>query len=439
MPRRNGLLKRIPCGRVGQVRKSRSKVDKSGGARVTKTGQTGQTGRTNAEKRAANVDKLVRSGSINVESESLTASAAARELGISSRTLRRLCSTGQLRSFSTPGGQIRVWRTQLDAYRQGLVLSSRSAPSSALESRRESLQSLTLELQERRLRRDLKKLEEEDAQGESDRDASIEAEELRNRAAIEQAREQRESREAQREREREQEEADQHWQQWSDSWLEFALRSLPRGVPQEVTLCVQQAVEEALSSLTPTRPRAIIEHAVAGAIERGLAPWKRLQEVELVIKQAREQLPFAVRHFGDWLPPSEWEARAMSAARQAIAKLAPDASLAEVRSVAMQAGMQVAKECETVQRQQQLQQQQERELQRRASNKLFLVSLGVAEVGPYLRKLHSNDDIFDEDLVRKDELEQIVRSALEKRLTGGELLQDSVRITREVLDSELNA
>ena len=127
----------------------------------------------------------------------------------------------------------------------------------------------------------------------------------------------------------------------------------------------------------------------------------------------------------------------MSAARQAIARLEPNVTIAEVRAVAMQAGAQVARECEAAQRQQHLQQQQEQECRRLASNKALLVSLGVAEVGPYLRTLHFNEDIFDEDLARKDELEKLVRTTVGQRFTGGESFPDAQRIAREVIDTEL--
>ena len=240
------------------MRKNHSKENKLSCSRPGKSGQTGQTGRTSAAKCAAKLDKQVRSGPLQIDrdTESLSAGEAARELGISSRTLRRLCSTGQLPSFSTPGGQVRVWRAQLDAYRQGLYPRSGSAPSSAVENRRETLQNLTLELQERRLRRDLKKLEDDDADAERHRGASIEAEQLRSRATIEQAREQREAREEQHEREREQAEADQRWQQWADAWLEFALKSLPHSAPREVVSAVQHEVEEALMNMS-TEPTAV--------------------------------------------------------------------------------------------------------------------------------------------------------------------------------------
>jgi excisionase family DNA binding protein len=55
-----------------------------------------------------------------MDKESLSPGEAARELGVSLRTLQRLCSEqGRLPCFYTPGGQIRVTRTALEAYREG--------------------------------------------------------------------------------------------------------------------------------------------------------------------------------------------------------------------------------------------------------------------------------------------------------------------------------
>jgi hypothetical protein len=71
------------------------------------------------------------------------------------------------------------------------------------------------------------------------------------------------------------------------------------------------------------------------------------------------------------------------------------------------------------------------------SMKSFLVSVGVAQTGRYLSKLHTNNEIWDEDLERKSDLENRVREALEERLTGTEGFEGAERIAREVVDHEL--
>ena len=415
------------------MKQNRSKRNKTREGQVGKIGQTGQTGRTNGAKRAAKLDKSARRVVPEMDKESLSAGEAARELGVSPRTLRRLCSLGRLPSFLTPGGQVRVWRNHLDAYLQGLPPKAAGPPSPVLENKREALQGLSLELQERRLRRDLRKLDDEDADAERERAASIEAEGLRDKVALEQFRLQRENIAQERERQREQLAVDQERQQWIDSWLEYALRSLPRDVPREVVSDVREAVEGALSTIEASRSQSIVQHLVAGAIETGLKPWRRQQEIEKSIQHARKELPWQVQTLSDWSPPNEWEVRAMSAARDAIAKLVLGAPLGEVRAAAIQAGRRVAMEYEAEQDRIRAEQQR----QRLASNKSYLISLGVAEVGSYLKKLHSDDEIFDEDLDRKAEIERTVRSVLEGRLTGGELFLEALRIAREAVDEEL--
>lgn len=401
------------------------------GQPVRGTGQTGQTGRTIRAKTAAKAAKAPLEA---VPVDSLSAGEAARELGISPRTVRRLCSEGRLPSFRTPGGQVRVWRKHLDSFRQGAPVTNGIA-SVALENKRESLQTLNLELQERRLRRELKRLKDEEVEDEQDRAASIEAEEQRNRSALEEARLQREDRAAKRIREEEQLEAECQRQQWIDSWVEYSIRSIPQGVPREVASDVREAVEEALTIIEPSRSQSIVQHLVAGAIERGLKSWRRQQEIEKTIQQARKELPMLLQGFSDWSAPNEWEVRAMSAARDAIAKLGASASLTEVRDAALQAGRRIATEYESEQGR--IRDDQQRK--RLASNKSFLVSIGTAEVESYLKKLHLNDDIFDEDLERKGEIERTVRNVLEARLTGGESFLEAQRIAREAVDAEVNA
>jgi len=408
-----------------------------------RTRQTRQKATPNVEKGDAKHGKTRQP---SMPKESLSAGEAARELGISLRTIQRFCSDGGLPCFYTPGGQIRITRTALEAYRTGSesARAGRSTSTSAIQNKRETLETLNVELQERRLKRQLKQLDDEDAEAESERAASIEAEQLRHRATLEESRLQREAREDEREQHRQQQQAERQRREWVDSWIQWALRSLPLGVPSERTLRIPQAVEEALSNIEPTRPRAIIESLVTAAVEGLLAPWRRQQEIEKAIKDARKELPIGMQTLSDFFPPNEWEAKAMSAARDAIGELSPDASLEEIRSAAMHAGAQAAREYEAQQariraeqERQQAQIRAEQERQRRASNKAFLVSRGVAEVEPYLARLHLDDDIFDEDLARKSELEVAVRRALEERLTGAELLTDAVRIAREVVDAEV--
>jgi hypothetical protein len=159
-----------------------------------------------------------------------------------------------------------------------------------------------------------------------------------------------------------------------------------------------------------------------------LMPWMQQCDTEWAIEQGRWQL---------FVMPDEWKARYDTAVREEIG-FVPAESRERKRALAIQTANQVAIEYKTEQAQVQAQIRAEQERQGRKSMKSFLISVGVAEVGRYLKKLHSNDDIFDDDLARQDELEHAVRNALEERLTGGELFQEAERIAREVVDAELD-
>lgn len=129
--------------------------------------------------------------------------------------------------------------------------------------------------------------------------------------------------------------------------------------------------------------RAIVEQLVLATMQRVIEPWKRQQEIEKAIKQATQELPFEVRTLSDWFPPTAWETRAMAAARQAIAQLAPNVSLTELRAVAVNAGRQIASEYVSEQAREQARVREQKMRRINASNKTFLVSMGIAEVSSY--------------------------------------------------------
>jgi hypothetical protein len=133
--------------------------------------------------------------------------------------------------------------------------------------------------------------------------------------------------------------------EWLDKWLDFALKSVPGDAPAEVQLDVQQAVEEALGRLDPEQPQQVVQRLVLAAVDKALRPWLRRKEIEQAVQGARQQIPWRARAVA-LAEPSAWECRAMQAARHAIAKLGPDASLPEMRAAATQAAKDIAREYE---------------------------------------------------------------------------------------------
>ena len=359
--------------------------------------------------------------------ESLSASEAARLLGVSVPTLKELCARGRLGSFRTAGNHVRVAKADLERFRQGSGSPGPAPVSSVLQNRRERIEELGLEVQERRAKREIQKLEDEDTEAERRRAAAAQAEDLEHKAALEEACLQRECEAARRATERRQAQAQKERTKWVGSYVGSALNGLPQDAP---LLDVRAAVEEALANLTPDQPETVVRPIALAAVLKALKPWKHQKEIQQAIQEARKELPALAQGFFE---PSEWELRAMQAAREAIAKLPADASLAEIRAAAVQVGKQVATEYEA----EQARARAEQERQRRESMKSFLLSVGVRHVAPYLAKLQVDGAIWDEDLARKPELETAVRETLEQKLSGDESFDDAQGLAREVIDAQL--
>jgi hypothetical protein len=331
---------------------------------------------------------------------------------------------------------MRVLRADLDRLLRHASDAQVSA-SSFLRNKREGLETLNLELQERRVKRELARLAEDDAEAERRRKSTARAEEQERERALEETRLQGARDAAERRvRQREQEEAEER-RGWTDAWVSWGLNALPKDAPRETELNVAQAVEETLAKLGPEQPPSTTRSLVHAAIDKALRPWQRRKGIEQAVQSARKELPVVVRTLSDYFEPTEWEVRAMQAAREAIAELPADASYEEMRAAAVQAGKQIATHYEGEQAQARAQVQAEREKLDRESMKRFLVSLGADSVSGYLRKLHSDGDIFEEDLERASELESLVRKALERKLTGVEGIDTAQRFARELVDSEL--
>jgi hypothetical protein len=327
---------------------------------------------------------------------------------------------------------MRVLRADLDK----LLRHASNAPvsaSSVLQNKREGLETLNLELQERRVKRELSKLSEEDAEADRRREAVVRAEQLEDKRALEESRLQAAHDTERRATERRQAEAERERRAWAYTWLDYALKSLPQDAPREIGLDVQESVEEALAKLTPEQPQSVVQRLVLAAMDRGLAPWNRRKEIENAVQLARKEVPLVVRTLSEYFPPTQWEIRAMQSAREAIAELPADASYEELRAAAVRAGKQIATEYEG----EQARARAEGERQQRERSKKFRVDIGVDHVSVYLTKLHSAGELWDEDLSRKPELEAAVRKVLGEKLTGDESFDDTQRLAREVIDAEL--
>jgi excisionase family DNA binding protein len=118
-----------------------------------------------------------------MEGSSYSLSNAAAVLGVSVPTVRALIARGQLASFRTPGGHLRIPSESVAAYRDGRPNRTNPAntTSTALQGRRDNLESLKLETEELRVRRDLRKIQEEEQGVENRRKAEAQADAQRRK------------------------------------------------------------------------------------------------------------------------------------------------------------------------------------------------------------------------------------------------------------------
>jgi excisionase family DNA binding protein len=281
-----------------------------------------------------------------IEGNSYSLSDAAAVLGMSVPTVRALVARGQLASFRTPGGHVRIPSESIAAYRDGRPnrASTVSTTSTTLQGHRNNLEGLRLETEELRVRRDLRKLQAEEQEAEDRRRAEAQATALirkqeRDRRRAEAAREadirRQELAEAESIRQR---------RQWENTWTDYALKLLPKDVPRSLEIDAHQAVAEALSGFGPDDPQRIIERIIQAAVDKAQEPLKRRNEIEKAIADAPKQLPASAQGWPD--SPSEWDVRALSAAADAVAQLEEGVPLERIRAAAIAAGNKVRNEYE---------------------------------------------------------------------------------------------
>ena len=109
--------------------------------------------------------------------DSYNASEAARLLGVSIPTAKRMVADGTLEGFRTPGGHLRVSAEGIQALKDQRETQPRPVrdASAVLQNRRDRVEELTLEAQEVRARRDLAKLQGEEREEVERREAQAQA------------------------------------------------------------------------------------------------------------------------------------------------------------------------------------------------------------------------------------------------------------------------
>lgn len=276
--------------------------------------------------------------------EMVNAATAADLLGVDKRTVLRLARAAKIRSYRTPGGQHRFRREDVEnlAAGEGHATTARSV-ASPLENKRQEIESLALDVQARRAKRDLQRLEAEDAAADEERAEARRQEESARQAEQEQRREQARAEAEKRARELAGQQAARQRREWEAKITDAALAKLPRDIPLDVRAAAGEAVHQALAKLDLADSPQYGATVLALAISSALAPWERRKEIERTVASTRERIPPLGRGI---VEPTDWEIKAQRAAADAIRQLAPDAALAEVRAAAIEAGNRVAADYE---------------------------------------------------------------------------------------------
>jgi excisionase family DNA binding protein len=271
---------------------------------------------------------------------------AAKQLGISSYHVRRLCEAGEVEAELTTGGQ---WKINVSEISR---LKREGVPPVPVELENEHI-SLSHHDDSNGLRNvpDGLYAEPSDQVIEAAEEVKIMENRIRKRRLDQEAEEvedwfrERAQRQAvQEEKERRRMEASQDEQrrrEWADRWIQYALDSLPHNVPKEIALDVHAAVREALADLQPSQSKQLIERLVNGAVERALGPWKGKEDISRAIKAAHDRLPWDVQYRAEH---ASLKQRAIEAAMAAVGRLREGATYNEMETATVQAVQPMVKE-----------------------------------------------------------------------------------------------
>src|ERR1039458_4633972 len=272
---------------------------------------------------------------------------AAKQLGVSSYHVRRLCEVGEINADLTAGQQWRIPASEIARLRRegipdvpvesedGEEDSTRTSyreadpgeppegllasPSEELIGAAEEVKIVENRLKKRRIEKDAEEVEDW-FRDRNRRQAALEAAERQKAEAAQ---------------------AEQRRRRWLDSWIRYALNSRPYDAPRETELEIHQTVQTALASVQPDQPRHTTQRLVDAAVEKVLRPWKRKKEIRSAIESSINRLPWDINYRPEWAPLKQ---RALEAAAATIGKLPADATSREMEEVAWLAVQPMAKE-----------------------------------------------------------------------------------------------
>lgn len=272
---------------------------------------------------------------------------AAKQLGVSSYHIRRLCEVGLINAEITAGQQLRIPASEIVRLRregvpdvpvesedgqddpartshretdpdeppEGLL----AAPSDELIEAAEEVKIVESRLKKRRVEKEREEVEDW-FRDRDRRQAELAAAERQKAAAAQ---------------------AEQRRRKWLDSWIQHALNARPHDAPRETELEIHQVVQTALASLSPDQAWYTTQRLVDAAVEKVLRPWKRKKEIRSAAESALNRLPWDINYGLEWAPVKQ---RALEAATAAIGKLPGDSTSSEMQQVAWLAVQPMAQE-----------------------------------------------------------------------------------------------
>lgn len=231
----------------------------------------------------------------------ISTGAAATLLGKDRRTIRRMIDDKRLRSYRTPNGAHRLRLADVQAL-AGETDSQRSAAggsSPALKNRKESVDELALQIQERRLKRDLTRLEEQEQIEEAEREAA--AEEERQREAEERAQVRREQEERDRQR---------ALHGWRTQMIDL-FAQVPDEAPAALRVAFYEKARQSLAQFDCELPTDVVQALLLAIQEEIVGPWQCQREADARSAWIEKQTAEAWRDFS-----SVWRSERLGSADQ---------------------------------------------------------------------------------------------------------------------------
>ena len=430
-----------------------------------------------------------------MDKESYPAAEAARILGVSIPTLKSMVADGDLESFKTTGGHLRILAESLEAFQHGNSNHPNRRtvqPSTVLTNRRERVEELGLEAQELRAKREIAKLRAEEEAEEQRRRDELEA--RQHEAELDAEAEARERDRWRREQDKERERREQQRQlaEFHSRWLKKTTEILsdPKfawlGGPHRKELL--KAVENEIRDRQPEEEpcmEEVIRQTITVTAAPWYAEWKWSETLQEAAGRALYSLPYgatdadkvrasaAIREALKGLPRNvgDFELRAaiseaIEPVRQAIGKRnltqrliiwavlelpwsRTDSDERRIRrecaEILAELPDDVSEEDAREALEEGIQDSTEEIEERKARDerkrkKVSLIQQGLSEVSSYLLRLRHEDAIPSEeywDSEFREDISEAVKHALEEELSGQESARDVKELVHEIIDTEL--